>query len=164
PMIRFPCPSCGATISAADEYAGRKGKCPRCGGISSIPSVSLKASPPARKPRPADDEPDVAEPEEAVAAEEDLPPRRRRADEDGDDDRPRRRRDDDEDDEDRPRRRRRRDDDEDDEDRPRRRRRRRGPYADCPKCGARGDASKVSFTWWGGLVGPAIISCVRCNR
>lgn len=35
-------------------------------------------------------------------------------------------------------------------------------YAPCPKCGAR-DASKVSFTWWGGLVGPRMFHVVRCR-
>jgi hypothetical protein len=59
-----------------------------------------------------------------------------------------------------------RDDDDDyEEDRPRRRRRRRrgGEYADCPRCGCPGDATRVYWTWWGGLVGPAIINTVRCN-
>ena len=158
-MIKFPCPRCGATISAPDELAGRKGKCPRCREITTVPSTSPQASPPARKPRPADAEPAVAEPEEAVAAEEDLPRRTGRP-QTG---RPQRRRDDDADDNDRPQGRRRRGEDAEDDDRPRRRRR-RGAFADCPNCGSRGHATKVGFTWWGGIVGPMIISCVRCNR
>jgi hypothetical protein len=44
------------------------------------------------------------------------------------------------------------------------RRKRRGPYADCPGCGCRGDATKVSWTWWGGIIGPLVINTVRCNR
>jgi hypothetical protein len=45
-----------------------------------------------------------------------------------------------------------------------RRPRRRSAYADCPQCHAPGDGTKVSFTWWGGFIGPAIISCVRCRH
>jgi hypothetical protein len=149
-MIRFPCPRCGATISAADDYANRKGKCPRCREVTTIPSAGVQASPPARKRRPTADEQAHAEPEEALAAEEDLPRRRRR--------------DDDAEVDDRPRRHRRRDEYEDDDARPRRRIRRRGPYADCPNCGCPGFATKSSYTWWGGFVGPMIISCVRCQE
>ena len=53
------------------------------------------------------------------------------------------------------------------EKRPRRRRRRRrrtGPYATCPECGERGDARRVSYTLWGGFVGPWLLTHVRCNN
>jgi hypothetical protein len=68
----------------------------------------------------------------------------------------------------RPRRAQRDQDDEDhaaDEDHPRPRRPRLppGPYADCPSCGCPGQADKVTFTWWGGLVGPAMFTHVRCT-
>jgi hypothetical protein len=33
----------------------------------------------------------------------------------------------------------------------------------CPKCGA-SSASKVSFTWWGGLLGPRLFHVVKCNQ
>lgn len=33
----------------------------------------------------------------------------------------------------------------------------------CPKCGSR-RSSKVSFTWWGGLVGPAMFNLVQCSK
>src|SRR5436309_11178731 len=60
----------------------------------------------------------------------------------------------------------RRDREDDFEDEPRRRRRRRGPehgpYAECPHCGCPGFAERVSFTWWGGFVGPSMINHVRC--
>jgi hypothetical protein len=63
-------------------------------------------------------------------------------------------------------------DDDDFDDRPRRKRR-RGPkdgtpmgdygYAICYNCGA--DAgSRVTWTFWGGIIGPALISHVRCGR
>ncbi len=35
-------------------------------------------------------------------------------------------------------------------------------YAACPKCGST-DAKKVSFTWWGGALGPSLFSLVKCN-
>ncbi len=34
--------------------------------------------------------------------------------------------------------------------------------APCPKCKST-DAKPVTFTWWGGLVGPKLISHVRCQ-
>jgi DNA-directed RNA polymerase subunit RPC12/RpoP len=64
-----------------------------------------------------------------------------------------------------PERSRRRRDAYDDDDRPRRRRvrRRDDEWAECPNCGAY-DATKLSFTWWGGLIGPLFINTVRCNE
>jgi len=35
--------------------------------------------------------------------------------------------------------------------------------ATCPKCGAT-SASKVSFNWWGGALGPKLFSVVKCNQ
>jgi uncharacterized Zn finger protein len=32
----------------------------------------------------------------------------------------------------------------------------------CPKCGST-DAKKVSFTWWGGALGPRLFNLVKCN-
>src|SRR5262249_54031339 len=49
------------------------------------------------------------------------------------------------------------------DDRPRRSLRRRSQWADCPNCGAH-DPAKVSYTWWGGFIGPAIINVVRCQE
>jgi hypothetical protein len=121
---------------------------------------------PRKKKRPRDEDDD-----EAVA---EAPRKKRPArdeEEDEEDDRPRRRRprDEEEDEEDEPRARRRRgrddeEDDEDEDDRPRRKkRRRRGPYADCPNCGSRGDATRVYYSFgWGFL--PMFFSTVRCNR
>ena len=34
-------------------------------------------------------------------------------------------------------------------------------YVPCPTCGAE-RPRRVSFTWWGGLFGPALLSHVRC--
>ncbi len=33
----------------------------------------------------------------------------------------------------------------------------------CPNCGSR-RSSKVSFTWWGGLIGPKVFNLVKCGR
>jgi hypothetical protein len=171
-------------MSAAEEHVGRKGKCPSCQHIMVIPSPvsttplnenvtqapASRAAPPRKHRAPEDDEPVVANPIDE--ADDGGSRRGRRRRDDDEEDRPRRRPAralrDDEDDEDRPRGRRRHEDDEDDN-RPRRRRRPRrsrfrGEFADCPNCGARGDATRQSFTWWGGLLGPAMINCVSCNH
>ena len=34
-------------------------------------------------------------------------------------------------------------------------------YVACPKCG--GPAEKLKFTWWGGILGPKILSHVKCT-
>ena len=60
----------------------------------------------------------------------------------------------------RPRRRREKEYDEDE----RRPRRRHGKFADCPHCGCPGFADRISFTWWGGVVGPAMFTHVRCRE
>jgi hypothetical protein len=68
--------------------------------------------------------------------------------------------------EERPRRRRPRyeDDEEDERERRPRKKKRRKRFADCPHCDCRGDADRVTFTWWGGFVGPALLSHVRCRE
>jgi hypothetical protein len=62
----------------------------------------------------------------------------------------------------------RREEEEEADEEPRRRRRsrrsRQGDYADCPHCGCPGFAERVSFTWWGGLIGPAMLNHVRCKE
>ena len=37
------------------------------------------------------------------------------------------------------------------------------PVAKCPKCGA-ASASKVSYNWWGGALGPKLFHVVKCNQ
>ncbi len=39
-MIRFLCRKCGSVVSAPDEGAGRKGRCPQCGQSSVVPETS----------------------------------------------------------------------------------------------------------------------------
>lgn len=36
-------------------------------------------------------------------------------------------------------------------------------YAPCPKCNAVG-AQKMSFTWWGGVLGPKLMTHVKCPQ
>jgi hypothetical protein len=181
-MIRFACPHCGKEVSAADDHAGKKGRCPRCREVFVIPSprAAIKPAPAAeRRSRPDDNDkpPRDKKPTvdlEVVEDEDDTPPARKRSrdyEDDEDEDRPRRRRlardEEDDEDDDRPVRRRRRreeEDDEDEDDRPRpKRRRRRGPYAECPNCRCRGDATRVYYTFAWGLL-PTFFRTVRCNR
>ncbi|HEY0048818.1 MAG TPA: hypothetical protein VGB68_06020 [Pyrinomonadaceae bacterium] len=35
-------------------------------------------------------------------------------------------------------------------------------YAPCPKC-SQSVAQKVSFTWWGGVLGPKLLTHVKCG-
>lgn len=35
-------------------------------------------------------------------------------------------------------------------------------FAPCPKCGGT-NATKATFTWWGGLLGPKILKHAKCN-
>lgn len=39
-MISFTCSSCSRVISVDEKYSGRKGKCPKCGGIVVVPARS----------------------------------------------------------------------------------------------------------------------------
>jgi hypothetical protein len=220
-MIKFKCPYCDKDVSAADENAGKKGRCPGCKELFTIPAGAAakpapsaeRRTPPAddedeapRKKKPADYDPDdpeaveelkrrtgvkvvkrtLGEDDLEVIGDEDEAPRKKkpaRDDEDDEaiseaprkkrpardvdeDDRPRKKRDRDDEDDDEPRARKKRgrDDDDDEDDRPRKKKKRRGQYATCPSCGCRGDASPVSFTWWGGILGPKLFSHVKCNR
>lgn len=36
-------------------------------------------------------------------------------------------------------------------------------YAPCPNCGQT-NAKKVTFTWWGGALGPALFTHVKCQN
>ena len=37
-------------------------------------------------------------------------------------------------------------------------------YKPCPRCGSSSDIHKVEYSWWGGLVGPALVHQVRCKK
>jgi len=161
--ITVVCPSCSTKMSAPDSAAGKHVKCPKagCGEIIEVPEPDAPAfevvddRQSRKKRRDADDE-DV----------DDRPRRRRssREDDQDEDERPARKRkpwNKDEDEEERPRRRRARDDDDDDEDDD-------DAYYEptpgrCPNCNS-SRSSKVSYTWWGGILGPAIFGLVRCNK
>ena len=36
-------------------------------------------------------------------------------------------------------------------------------YASCPECQS-SNATSVGFTWWGGIIGPKLLSHVKCGR
>ena len=36
-------------------------------------------------------------------------------------------------------------------------------YVPCPKCSATG-AQRMSFTWWGGVIGPRVLTHVKCPQ
>jgi hypothetical protein len=162
-MIKFKCPTCAKEISAADEHAGRKAKCPKCQTVIVIPGAKAAAPAPPKPVVPAVED----ELEEAV---EEAPPRKpaypavkagkSRAPQYDEEDvqdveaveeAPE---EEEEEEEERPRKRR----------RGGRRRRWHGEWADCPNCGAPGDATRLTWTIWGGFIGPMIICHVRCNQ
>src|SRR5437016_5938833 len=39
-MITFDCLGCGKGLRMKDEFAGRKAKCPKCGGMVLVPMLS----------------------------------------------------------------------------------------------------------------------------
>ena len=45
--IQATCPACQATIAVAAEHAGKRARCPKCGGVISIPGAAPSQSPPA---------------------------------------------------------------------------------------------------------------------
>lgn len=43
--ITFNCPKCNAAVSAPDAYAGKRGKCNKCGQLNRIPSPAIEPPP-----------------------------------------------------------------------------------------------------------------------
>ena len=50
--IEFNCEGCQYHFKVPDSMAGKKGKCPKCGAITSIPYSSTSAAPVTAAPRP----------------------------------------------------------------------------------------------------------------
>lgn len=58
--IEFVCPTCGKTLKLRDEAAGKRGRCPQCQAVITVPDQSLAEddlieivpadAPPAKKP------------------------------------------------------------------------------------------------------------------
>ncbi len=44
-MITFDCDTCGHSVRVKDEFAGRKGKCPKCGAVLQIPGDAPEPEP-----------------------------------------------------------------------------------------------------------------------
>jgi len=40
-MIIFSCHTCGQRVQMPDKHGGKKGKCPKCGGLVTIPKSKL---------------------------------------------------------------------------------------------------------------------------
>lgn len=176
--ITVVCSSCSAKLHTPDSAAGKKVKCPRpsCGEIIAVPEApAFEVVDDETEPQPK------SAPRKSVKAvvetDEERPRGKRKLeDDDEEEERPRKRNrraeEDEEDDDDRPSRRPAR---EEYEERPKRRKSRDDDYDDdddeepdfepgrCPKCRSK-KSSKVSYTWWGGIIGPAIFKMVRCNR
>jgi predicted Zn finger-like uncharacterized protein len=137
--IRLTCPSCSATLSVKDEYAGRAVKCPKCGGVipaSAGAPAPAAASPPPSKPAPAlppepapapppapekspfEDLDEPAKPAKSGGKITGKPVSKSRDEDDDDDDRPRKKKRDEDDDrdDDRPAKSKKKDRDEDDRD------------------------------------------------
>ena len=43
--IPVRCAGCGTTMKVADQYAGQKGACPKCGGVVQVPKIAQVISP-----------------------------------------------------------------------------------------------------------------------
>jgi hypothetical protein len=143
-MILITCQHCSRDIRVADEHAGKKIHCPGCKEVLTLPAAPQPAkAAPAPSPSPIKKAAPPALPKRRPPEDDDEEIAVAEAVEDDDEE---------EDDEPRPRK------------RVKRRRGRRGKYADCPNCDARGDATAVAFTWWGGMLGPRLFSHVRCNE
>src|SRR6266511_2830452 len=52
-MIKFRCPHCSKEVSAADEHAGKKAKCPSCQQVFQIPQPKAAARPESVEERPS---------------------------------------------------------------------------------------------------------------
>ncbi|MBP3960232.1 hypothetical protein J8F10_33820 [Gemmata sp. G18] len=51
--VRLVCPSCSATLSVKDEFAGRAVRCPKCGGVIPASQPGAPVPPPSRAVMPA---------------------------------------------------------------------------------------------------------------
>ncbi len=51
--IQFQCPSCGNTISVADQHAGKRGRCKHCGHDITIPGAAAAQPAAVAAPHPA---------------------------------------------------------------------------------------------------------------
>jgi hypothetical protein len=144
-MIRLQCPHCTKEISARDELAGKKVRCPVCKEVLQLPAAAPDVEPVVQavteEPVPAPVAPPPLPKQPPPLPEDDIPVVPVLREENG-----------------------RQRDYEPAVRRPRRVSGPRGDYADCPHCGAQGHAKKVGFTWWGGALGPWMFCHVRCSE
>jgi hypothetical protein len=154
-MIKVKCPHCSKEMNIGDEYAGKKIRCPACKEVVAVdgPPTAVQPAPAPKPPAPIREvsRPPIVK-RQAVVEDEKLAEVMAQDDEREGMRRLRSRDHDEEEDDDRRRM------------RARPRRGRQGDYADCPGCGAPGDAKRVTFTWWGGALGPWLFCHVRCSH
>lgn len=60
-MIRFQCDHCGFGVKVPSRYAGRRGRCPSCGGVIRIPEEASDVPPPPREVTAENEEPELAD-------------------------------------------------------------------------------------------------------
>lgn len=154
-MIRIKCPQCGKGITAPDNLAGKKGRCPGCQSVIVIEDPEVETDFEVVE----DDEPEEEAPPRRASRSTAVQTKPRKKviqedEEDEEDDVPEAEEiDEEEEEERRPRR-----------SKPKKRRRARGAYADCPNCGCPGHAERVFYTLWGGFIGPILLNHVRCSK
>jgi uncharacterized protein (DUF983 family) len=168
-MIRLQCPHCGKGMAVADEHAGKKARCSGCKEVLNIPAAATdhavreikapstspkgkgqppplpgapaplrKGEPPAVSNRRPMEDDDAYVAKLADDEEEAYVARLADEDDDWDDDTPRRKR-------------------------KGKKRTSIGLFEPCPNCGAE-DPKRVSFTWWGGALGPWMFTHVACQE
>jgi hypothetical protein len=140
-MIKVKCPHCPKVMNIGDEYAGKKIRCPACKEVIAVPAVAAAVQPAPAPKAPAPVQKAIQPPKRPPVKQDDEELAEVMSEDDTDEDYNRK---------------------------PRKRSKRRslvrGAYADCPNCGAGGDAKRVGFTWWGGALGPWILCHVRCKE
>src|SRR5664279_3759318 len=69
--ISVTCSACTASFKVKDEFAGRRGRCPKCSAIVQVPAVASPAPPPqaaSAPPLPRPDRKTVSQGEPTVVA------------------------------------------------------------------------------------------------
>lgn len=67
---KCPNPDCGKVVTAQDVHAGKKAKCPACGGVVQLPKLPKAAPPPPKKERRRKPAPEEIEEEEDLESDE----------------------------------------------------------------------------------------------
>ena len=135
--INASCPSCGKNLRMRDELNGKKVKCPACETVFLAPTSGAEDSVQPGYPKPRAASAAQNEVSARPIARKFAPPE---------------------------------DEDDEAEERPARSRLQRKEFREgaseflpCPQC-ASTHAQKVGFTWWGGVLGPWMLTHVKCQE